>query len=597
MSGSFNEIHTDKVIFEKLKKLYIIAFSAIVASIVISQVLVQSYIDKQLSDSRIINIAGRQRMLSQKLTKEVLLLNTTNSKKKTDSLSKSLAQTHKLWVTSHKGLQMGNQEMGLPQELNPEILKMFDDNESYFHKMDLSAKQILQKIDQGNFQFDREITDILDNEAKFLNLMDKIVFKYDEISNAKMKRLKLIEAVLLVVSLIILAIEIIFLFRPVSLQIKKVIKDLTSTQKQAILRADEINELYTSREEYLQELSELNYALDNTALFVSANADGTALNMSKKFQELLGLEEDDIKGAVEELITQEESQQPYLKEIISTKKRIQIVEFSALTKRKDRIWLEMSIITLSQANIKQRTLILCTNITTRKNNERELERITLEKHEEEIQAQKLLSSKIIDAQEDERKRIAKDIHDGIGQMLTALKFNIESIRANKPETIEQKVEDLKMVTKELIQGVRMATFNLTPPELTDYGIASALQTLTERLSKLTNKEIVFNNITDFNGRFDSLIEINLYRITQEAVNNAIKYANSNYILVNINHSKSILSITVTDDGKGFEVDKSKKPKGMGLLFMEERIQYINGRLFINSGEGKGTRITINCPIA
>ena len=144
----------------------------------------------------------------------------------------------------------------------------------------------------------------------------------------------------------------------------------------------------------------------------------------------------------------------------------------------------------------------------------------------------------------------------------------------------------------------MATFNLTPPELTDHGIASALQTLTSKLAKLTGKNILFENSSDFDIRLDSLTEINLYRISQEAVNNAIKYAESNYILVRINHSNDILSISIMDDGKGFDQKKSsgKQRKGMGLVFMEERIKYIDGRLFINSEKENGTKITINTPI-
>ena len=96
-----------------------------------------------------------------------------------------------------------------------------------------------------------------------------------------------------------------------------------------------------------------------------------------------------------------------------------------------------------------------------------------------------------------------------------------------------------------------------------------------------------------------MTEINLYRISQEAVNNAIKYADSNFIFVKLNHSEHLLSISIEDDGKGFDLDETanRKSKGMGLVFMEERIKYIDGRLFINSEKGAGTKITINAPIS
>jgi len=348
-----------------------------------------------------------------------------------------------------------------------------------------------------------------------------------------------------------------------------------------------------------QELQELYYAIDNASLFVSSNADGKALYMSKKFQELLGLSPNQIKGAVEELITTEEGQRIYLKELIKQRKKIRTEEIEIITRDNKTLWLEISLIPMSRISFEQKTLILCDDITLRKQNEIELQKISKEKYNEQIQLQQTISSKIIEAQEEERKRIAKDIHDGIGQMLTALKFNIESININNFDSLPKKIEDLKDLSKELIQGIRMATFNLTPPELTDHGIASALQTLTSKLTKLTGKNILFENTSNFDLRLESLAEINLYRITQEAVNNAIKYAESNYIFVKLNHSKHLLSISIEDDGKGFDFNKldDNTTKGMGLIFMEERIKYIDGRLFINSEIGRGTKITLNTAIS
>lgn len=136
----------------------------------------------------------------------------------------------------------------------------------------------------------------------------------------------------------------------------------------------------------------------------------------------------------------------------------------------------------------------------------------------------------------------------------------------------------------LIKEVRVVTFNLTPPELVDYGIVSTIQKLADRLSDFTGKKIFFENKT------------NLYRVVQEAVNNSLKYAESNFILISISHSAQVLSIVIDDDGKGFDTEKlveTKSETGMGLFFMRERIHYINGRIFINSSKNNGTRITIN----
>ena len=222
--------------------------------------------------------------------------------------------------------------------------------------------------------------------------------------------------------------------------------------------------------------------------------------------------------------------------------------------------------------------------------------------ESSIVQERLRSVQVVEAQEEERKRIAKDMHDGIGQMLTALKFNLESVNLKNPEKAANKLTKVKELAGDVIKGVRVATFNLMPPELSDYGITKGLAKLAEGLSQLTGKNILFENPSNFTERFDSDIETNLYRITQEAVNNAIKYANSNYILITLSHSNDLLSIVVDDDGIGFNPDHKKVElaedgSGMGLAFMQERIKYINGRLFLSSREGHGTRVTINMPIA
>ena len=115
---------------------------------------------------------------------------------------------------------------------------------------------------------------------------------------------------------------------------------------------------------------------------------------------------------------------------------------------------------------------------------------------------------------------------------------------------------------------------------------------------ISSKNLIssFENKTNFYEHLDYLVETNVYRITQEAVNIVIKYSKSNFILVNIKRNKDILSITIEDDGIGFDLKKVKKVdsgKEMGLLFMEELVKYIDGRLIINSEKDKGTRIVIN----
>ena len=186
-------------------------------------------------------------------------------------------------------------------------------------------------------------------------------------------------------------------------------------------------------------------------------------------------------------------------------------------------------------------------------------------------------------------------------MLTGLKFKLESIDLTNPNKASLRLQELKEITLGLIRGVRIVTFNLTPDVLSDYGLAAGLKKLSAEIGKLTGKNILFENKTDFNQRLNSMAETNLYRIAQEAINNAIKYANASFILVSISHSPEMLSVVVTDDGVGFDLEAHQKTDplpnlGMGIAFMKERVNFINGKLFINASPGKGVRISVNMPI-
>ncbi len=594
----------DTETFRRIQKWYLFALAAIALTVIIAQILIQQHLDSQLYDSRVINVAGRQRAYSQKLVKEVLLL---KSMKPTDTESKevltALKNTLYVWKTSHAGLQYGNDSIGLPKEENTSILALFKDVSPHHATMVTSAEEVLHSYEQPNdttVDISRQLNIILDNERHFLRKMDAIVNEYDTISKQQLQQLKLKEFLLLAVSLLILLLEVLFIFRPLSIQIRKTISDLLKGRQQSEEDNKQIKKIFKEKEASLRELQELNFAIDNAALFASIRMGGTVDFISKKFLNLL--EETKPNGTIHlsEILTQDEGQQQYLREILGLRsKNIRTEEIEITTKTKNRIWLDMSIIPIYKSREQQSILILCSDITERKKNQDKVEQLTKQNYEDNMRQKQLQASQIVAGQEEERKRIAKDIHDSIGQMLTALKFNIESINPEQYEKTVEKIDYLKNLTSELIKGVRTATFNLTPPELEDHGIFPAMQKMTQELSKLTGKAILFENKVQDSIRFDPLAETNIYRVTQEAVNNAIKYADSNYILVTLNLTDDLLSVVIDDDGKGFDTKvlngapKNNSEGGMGVFYMKERIGYINGRLFFSSTPGEGTRVTIN----
>ncbi len=593
----------DHQTFGRLSKIYIIALGAIALFTIGAQFFIQQYLNSQIDDSRIINISGRQRMLSQKISKETLLLSYSEIRQPKSQYIQELEATIALWRESHEILILYNESLIKNQQDSTEIQKMFTVLEPYFQTIYRNSLNILNLVKTDTINQKRltpHIDAIILNEPLFLRQMDAIVFQYDKEAKQKVSSLKRIEYILFVLIILILIFEFLLLFRPVALSIKKTISNLLSSQQKAEEMATRAGELRKVQEQNVQELLSLTRAIDQTLLYARVDEHGIIKNLGERFANLLHKEQEHESSNLAELMNLGEVEKNRLLMLIAQNKGgVFNEEFKFETKSGEHIWLDISIHTIYKESGTSERLVLCSNISKRKEAQNEVERLNVSRYKEKEELQKSNASQIVEAQEEERKRIAKEIHDSIGQMLTALKFNIESINLKNIEKTAQKIEGLKQLSNDLIQGTRMATFNLTPPELKDYGISIALQKMVKELSKLTGKNILFENKSDFDQRFDTLVETNLYRVTQEAINNAIKYAKSDFIMVTINHSDSLLSITIDDNGKGFNIkDIPSKPTnnaegGMGLFFMKERMNYINGRLFITSIPNEGTRITLN----
>ncbi|WP_396601376.1 ATP-binding protein [Algibacter sp. R77976] len=595
----------DQRTFDKLRRLYIIALSTIAVSVIVSQILIRTHLSGQESDSTIINVAGRQRMLSQKLTKDIVSLSAETNPENITLLKNKIKETLQLWELSHHALQNGNDSLRLPNKNSKKVIEKYNLLNPVFDTISKASKSIIDKIENNpplSLEFySSDIEKVKANEATFLTMMDDIVNQYDVEAEDNVAWLRQLEMWLTVLTLLILFGEFLFIFWPAAKSVKSILADLLSAEKQAKKMAFDADELSIAKEKSIKELRALSRAMDDTLLFARILPNGNLVHIGNKFSRLFSFSKFNNSVLFWNVLSTVESEQLVIEDIIATHKKTGWQgEVKSTTKAGEDIWLEMAIIPFSPTEDKSELLIIASEITERKIAQLEIDRLTEKSFDEKMNQQKIISSKIIENQEKEQNRIAKDVHDGIGQMLTGLKYNLESIDTKDVEKTTAKVQHLKELTTNIIKGVRTATFNLTPPELTDYGIVPAITKLALELGKLTGKEIVLFNKTDFNQRLDSLSEINIYRITQEAINNAIKYAESTHIIVSLSHSKKLLSIVIDDNGKGFNPDKVKLIKtgdgGMGMTFMKERIKYIDGRLFLTSEEGKGTRVTLNIPL-
>jgi len=603
MTGTPRSLDQDT--FNRLRRLYLIALGAIAISLIASQILIHQYLKDQENDSRLVNVAGRQRMLSQKLHKEVLLLASTSSQPEIGKLSDSIKHTLSRWENAHQLLQFGDESTGFDVLNSPEITGMFEEINPEFQEVGEATKHFLilkSSTPEDSTALNNQLTIIGTKATGFLSKMDQIVNQYDLEAKEKVSSLQRLELLITVFTLLVLVGEFLIIFWPSAKAMKQSIHELMEAEKKAIQMAKNADILSQSKEKTVRELRVLSQSMDQILLFARITPEGYITHMGEKFSRLYKFQKFNINAKISEVLSTQENEQLTIDRIISENKKSGWQgELKTTTRSGEDIWLDVSMTPFNSAEDKQELILICLDITKRKEVMEEVERLTKESFEEKIQQQKVVSRQIIENQENEQNRIAKDIHDGIGQMLTGLKYLLESVDPSDPEKAAVKITKLKELTSNIIKGVRTATFNLTPPELKDYGIVPALTELTQELSKLTGKDIVLFNKSDFNQRMDSLIEINLYRITQEAINNAIKYAESSHIIVTISHSQNILSIIVDDNGKGFDKStlkaKPDKEGGMGLTFMKERVKYINGRLFINSSPNEGTKVTLNVPLS
>ena len=208
----------------------------------------------------------------------------------------------------------------------------------------------------------------------------------------------------------------------------------------------------------------------------------------------------------------------------------------------------------------------------------------------------MLSVSRVEAQEEERRRIAKEIHDGIGQMLTAIKFNLEILEDSIPAGTEERtrVDDMKALLDNLMKEAREMSYTLMPSVLEDFGLVPALQMLCEQFGKKHRIRALFQN-HGLTGRLRRNLEVSLYRIAQEALGNVARHAAAGEVTVQVIHRGQRLRLVCEDDGKGM-TQAAATTGGIGLVSMRERASQFGGTVTVDSSPGKGTVVSVEIPL-
>lgn len=232
------------------------------------------------------------------------------------------------------------------------------------------------------------------------------------------------------------------------------------------------------------------------------------------------------------------------------------------------------------------------------------ERLQFEKARRESE----IMHRLVEAQESERHRIARDLHDHLGQRMTGLRLQIETLtrQLEKGDSFSATLQHVKNAAMQIDRDIGFLSWELRPTELENLGLADALGTFVSEWSEQYGIAAEFQSMTrSGNGsRLPEAVETNLYRIVQEALNNVLKHADAKEVNVLLEHRKNALVLTVEDDGRGFEESADKLSggdgngsRGLGLIGMQERAALIKGTLEIDSSYGNGTTVIARIPLA
>jgi len=257
--------------------------------------------------------------------------------------------------------------------------------------------------------------------------------------------------------------------------------------------------------------------------------------------------------------------------------------------------LRLRLIVMLGATLSVGLLLTAFTIRRTLNLENELQ----QRYQEGMRAQqelKELSARLLSAQEEERRAISRELHDEVGQSLSALLMEAGNAAARVPldsPEVRRNVESIKKLAEASVNVIRNMTLLLRPSMLDDFGLVPALEWQAREVSKRTGLRVQVTAEESADQLPDQL-KTCIYRVVQEALHNCARHANARTVKVVVRHEESRIVLSVEDDGRGFD---ATRVRGLGLVGMEERVNHLGGAFEIDSWPGAGTKVAVQLPIA
>jgi PAS domain S-box-containing protein len=229
------------------------------------------------------------------------------------------------------------------------------------------------------------------------------------------------------------------------------------------------------------------------------------------------------------------------------------------------------------------------DITEKKEMERQLLK-------QELDKQKLVAQAVVNAQEKERAEIGKELHDNVNQILSTAKLYLELAKTEEEERLDLITRSTDNISN-AINEIRSISRSLVPPSVGDLGLIDSIQDLVENTRATKKLQVSFFHEGEIDELLDEKRKLMLFRIVQEQVNNVLRHSQATHLVIDLHLLENMIDLTIKDDGQGFDMEKVKLKKGVGLSNIISRAELFNGKVAIKTAPGKGCTLNINVPIS
>ncbi|GHT32130.1 hypothetical protein FACS189434_03190 [Bacteroidia bacterium] len=585
---------------------YLVALSAVALISLFSQILIQNYLSNQRSDTHLINYSAKLRADAQSLIKYSLLIEQDRDYK---SNRKNFYNILRQWKETHRSLREGSEFLNIPHNENKELEELFVIIDKPYSEMMNASELMYAALANNNNARDANIGQYVDillkNEKSYHLGMEMIVFEYDRLLRNNIDFLRKLEWMLFGILLICLVLEAFAIFRPLSKKLQASFTDMADTEKYSRKLIDQIKEANQKLEHSHKELREVNFALEKATYLVKTDAWGNIIYANDKYCAVTRYMMAELRGKPLFYNNMGEEKSIIYEHIENEEVKNEVWQGEIFDHASDGTGFWMNVTLMPIFNSKgqmYRYYAICFDITKRKQIETENRQLMEERIKQQDEMQKIRSESIIVGEERERKRLAAEIHDDIGQMLTALKMRTEMLESGDPN-LKKELAEVKEITRSIIGETRKIITKLLPSVLEDFGLNSAVNELIKTIKATDqNLKVEFTDDTP-PDLLDKIQETVIYRILQEATNNILKHAQAKNVRIAFNSDVESIYIKIKDDGVGFNPNLAMlyneaegRHYSYGLVTMKERADLLGAKFAIHSAKGKGTIIELEIPI-